>query len=173
MGLVKGWCCWQDPINSYEIGTDDHVRKVGVRSGFVRSIESTGQFGAIMQKIDAQKYKGKRVRFTGFLKCKDVQKSCGFFLEVYALQPADNTLRAIDDMHNRSLSRTTDWTMCELVLDVAPDAFGINIGARLIGAGQLWIDGLKFEEVGPDVAVTDEYRRYPREPQNLEFIDEA
>ncbi|RTL42442.1 MAG: hypothetical protein EKK48_10635 [Candidatus Melainabacteria bacterium] len=171
MSEVKGWACWQEPYNAYEIGTDDQIVNVGNRSAFVRSIDGTGQFGAIMQKISADKFRGKRIRFSGFLRCKDAQNGCGLFMEVFALFPENNPLRALDNMSKRLVSGTMEWVKCELTLDVPDDAYGINIGARLLGQGQLWIDGLKFEEVGRDVPLTDEFCRYPSEPQNLDFKD--
>jgi hypothetical protein len=168
---VKGWISWHEPHDAYEIGTDQIVRKIGERSAFVRCIDADGQFGAIMQKIDAEKFKVKRIRFSGLLHIEDFQYGCGLFMEVFALAPDNSSLRAVDHMKNRLLSGTTDWVKCEIVLDVTDDAFGINIGARLFGQGQLWIDELKFEEVGKEVELTDEFRCYPSEPQNLDFKD--
>jgi hypothetical protein len=101
----------------------------------------------------------KLSRFAAFLKCRDIKKTCGLFMEVFSNKPdAYDSLLAVDNMRNRAAAGTQDWTRYSLVLNVPDDAFGINIGARLMGPGKLWIDGVVFEEVGDDITVTDELR---------------
>jgi hypothetical protein len=173
MSSVTGWSCWEDPRGAYEIGTDSKVTHVGKQSGFVSAKKTeSGYFGAIMQKVNADQYKGKRIRFSAFLKCEGVNKSCGLFMEVFKeTGDAHSSLLGLDNMSNRKVSGNTDWTKYSLVLDAPTEAFGINIGARLIGPGKLWIDGVSFEEVGNDIPTTDELNscRYPTAPQNLSF----
>jgi hypothetical protein len=173
MSSVNGWSCWEEPKGAYEIGTDSKVTHVGKRSAFVAAKKSeSGYFGAIMQKVNAEQYRGKRIQFSAFLKCEGVNTSCGLFMEVFK-QSGDphSSLLGLDNMSNRLVSGTKDWAKYSLVLDAPKEAFGINIGARLIGPGRLWIDGVSFEEVGIDVPTTDELKscRYPTTPQNLSF----
>lgn len=170
MSYISGWHRWEQPQQCYEIGTDDQVVYPGSkRSGFVRCVKpELAQFGAIMQKIHATDYIEKRIRFSAYLKCKNVLKSCGLFMEVY--ETNDNYTS--DYMENRKIEGSSDWVKCELVLDVFKEAVGINIGARLRGSGQLWVSDLSFEEVGRDVPVTNENRTlYHRSPQNLDFSE--
>ncbi len=179
---VKGWFLWQQPLGAYGIGTDESVIQTGKRSGFVfqkSPIAQVGQFGAMMQKINAEQYKGMRVQFSAFLRCEQVQQSCGLFMEVFDTKPTpESSLQAVDYMRGRSMTGTQDWTQFRIVLNVPQNAFGINIGARLVGPGKLWIDGVSFEEVGNEVPVTDEMPSfdkkcdYPTSPQNLSFMDE-
>lgn len=181
-GSVKGWFLWQEPAGAYEIGTDETVVKTGKRSGYVRQrspLSQALQFGAILQKINAELYKGKRMQFSALLKCDSVQEHCGLFMEVFDTKPIpESSLQCVDYMQNRSVSGTQDWAPYRIVLDVPQNAFGINIGARLVGSGKLWIDGVTFEEVGKEVPVTDEMssfsmrKSYPNSPRNLDF-DEA
>ena len=56
---------------------------------------------------------------------------------------------AFDDMQDRPIRGTSDWTQYDVVLDVAPDAADVAFGLLLDGPGQVWIDDAKFEVVGP------------------------
>jgi len=174
MGGVKGWSCWEELKDTYEIGIDEDVKHVGQRSGYVTKKNGLGRYGAIMQKVSAEEYRGKRVRFSAYVKCRGVTERCGLFMEVFDRQiDIKASLQASDSMYNRPISGTQDWQEHAIVLDVSFDSFGINIGARLFGPGTMWIDGVSFEEVGKDVPSTDELnaRKYPARPQNLSFED--
>jgi hypothetical protein len=61
---------------------------------------------------------------------------------------------AFDNMQDRPITGTKDWTRYEVVVDVAPEATDIAFGALLSGSGHLWIDDLAFEIVGPKVPTT-------------------
>jgi hypothetical protein len=60
-----------------------------------------------------------------------------------------------DNMFSRGIKGTNDWKRYEVVLDVPDASETISIGLLLNGAGQVWMDDLKFETVGADVATTD------------------
>jgi len=52
-------------------------------------------------------------------------------------------------------------------MDVPEHAAVLSIGASLTGGGQMWFDGLAFEEVGLDVPLT--FSEHRAAPQNLNF----
>jgi hypothetical protein len=81
----------------------------------------------------------------------------------------DKEVLGYDDMHDRALKGTTEWTKCEIVLDVPTKANRLNFGFMMSGRGQVWLDRLKFEEVDKSVALTTKDIRYPLEPSNLNF----
>ena len=54
---------------------------------------------------------------------------------------------AFDNMMNRAVTGSTDWTEYEVVLDVPPDATRINFGFLLIGGGIVWGDDLRIEVI--------------------------
>ena len=64
---------------------------------------------------------------------------------------------------------TTDWTRYEIVLDVPEAGQQIAMGLILDGPGQVWMDDLKIEVVGKEVAPTGGTRVSPT-PQ-LEFTN--
>ena len=71
-----------------------------------------------------------------------------------------------DNMYNRFVSGTTDYTKYEIVLDVPDSSSDIVYGLRLTGSGQIWLDQVSFEVVGKDVPVTSSELN---EPTNIDF----
>ncbi|WP_374015750.1 hypothetical protein ABU162_15200 [Paenibacillus thiaminolyticus] len=80
---------------------------------------------------------------------------------------------AFDNMTSRLIQGTTEWALYTIVLDVSEQAEAIAFGALLSGPGQIWIDGLHFEEVDETVSVTDMLpgigQSLPAAPVNLDF----
>jgi hypothetical protein len=74
-----------------------------------------------------------------------------------------------DNMQGRPIKGTRDWGRHEIVLDVPPEADVIGFGIVLSGPGRAWLDGLRFEAVGADVARTGTVV-LPKQP-NLRFED--
>jgi hypothetical protein len=125
-----------------------------------------------MQMIGTEKYAGKRVRMTARLKTKNVQGWAGMWMRVDDRQRSDKSL-AFDNMQNRSLKGTADWTLCSIVLDVAADSGALAFGFILEGTGEIWFDAVKFEVVDASVPVTDMMEGtahdLPADPLNLDF----
>jgi AraC family transcriptional regulator len=64
------------------------------------------------------------------------------------------TAVGFDNMEQRAIHGTRPWTMYEVVLDVPADATGISFGALLSGAGEVWLNDVKFDVVGQEVHTT-------------------
>jgi hypothetical protein len=170
--VPRGWFA-PSATKDYEGTVDSKVSRSGKACASIRSISATPKnFGNLMQSFPANDYRSKRVRLTGYVKTLNAT-GAQFWLRVDSkgIWSTAKTL-AFDNMANRPVVGTADWTKCELVLDVPDDAATINLGCMLFGTGNLWIDDLKFEVVGKDVPVTDMYRgsvKLPKAPQNLDF----
>lgn len=59
-----------------------------------------------------------------------------------------------DNMTGRTLSGTTGWTDCAVVIDVPRETTGVLYGVLLCGTGSVWIADPCLEEVGPEVPST-------------------
>ncbi len=68
-------------------------------------------------------------------------------------------------MVNRPIRGTTNWTKCEIIMDVPENAGNISYGALLHGSGQIWFDNLVFETVKPAPVIEARLK----EPTNLNF----
>ena len=164
------WHLYGQPGGAYEIGMDPNQNHLSARSAFIKSRSGyTGEVGSLMQRLVATRYKGKRMRLSGYLKSEKAKSGCGFFFSV-ATPP--NSFDSWDNMNDRVITGTNDWTKCELVLDVPITAEWINFGAYLNGKGQIWISSVKFEAVGLDVLTTGEIpdlAEWPEGPADLDF----
>ncbi len=164
--IPSGWFKAGDKPDSYEMGIDKGAGQDGKNAATIKSIDKKIiGFGTLMQDCLPDKYLGKRIRMSGYMKSKDVNDWAGFWLRV------DNEL-SFDNMQDRPIKGTTDWKKYEIVLDVPKEAVNIAFGALLSGTGQIWFDNITFEIVDNSVAITNgEYNKYmpQKEPTNLDF----
>jgi erythromycin esterase len=178
-GAPAGWSGTSG--GGYEVGIDTGSKRTGSSSAYLRSTSSAANAAAvIVQSIRADDYRGKRVRLRGYGKTTNVSgDGFGFWIRV------DGPSRSIwfDNMLDRRVSGTTDWTNHALVVDVPANAVGIALGALVVGTGEARIDDLVLETVGTEVAVTggalttsydsattaNSYARTARAPVNLNF----
>jgi hypothetical protein len=138
-------------------------------------------YGEMIQNFDAGNYRGKRIRLTGWVRSEDVTGAAGLWMKVggnnscdrhstayahnYCSMPCENS----DNMENRRMVGTEDWTRCEIVCDVPDGASNISYGARLFGAGQIWFENLKIEVVGRNVKTTGLPIGHNWKPYNMDF----
>lgn len=121
----------------------------------------------VIQTIAADAYRGKRVRFAAQVKAEKVRGWSGLVMRIVT---ADQRVLGFDDMSTRPIRGTVDWRAAEVILDVSPEASAISFGMRLSdGAGKVWLDALRFEEVSPDdPSISINLRPVlPSRPQNL------
>lgn len=179
-----GWLLYGDqdgtPAYDFVSAIDTEVRHSGQKSACLLAVAvMKDDQGRLTQYFEADLYRGKRMRFSGYLKTNMVNGWTGLWMRVNT----DSRYGYVfDDMEDRNLSGTTDWAYYEVVLDVPDTADIIYVGAHLFGRGQVWVDDLTFEEVDESVEVTNKYRlsggrqgiyHRPRllndEPVNLDF----
>ncbi len=138
-------------------------------------------YGDLHQNIDAGNYRGKRVRLTGFMRTENVSQMAGLWMQVggsnyadrhstqyahdYCSMPCENA----DNMENRAMVGTEDWTRCEIVVDVPEGASNISYGARMYGQGQVWFENLRIEVVSRNVKTTGLPVGHNWKPTNLNF----
>jgi hypothetical protein len=131
-----------------------------------RAAEPPAGFGTLMQSIDAARYAGRRVRFSAVIRGREITDWAGVWLRVDTAQGT----RVLDNMEDRALRGTTDWTEAGNVLDVGRDAVSVHFGVLLGGAGAVDLARPRFEVVGADVPVTRVARRpLAAEPQGFDF----
>jgi hypothetical protein len=85
---------------------------------------------------------------------------------------ADQRVLSFDDMSTRPLRGSQDWRDVAVILDIDPAAASISFGLRIAdGAGQVWMDSVRFEEVpADDPSLSIKLKPVlPNRPQNLGF----
>jgi hypothetical protein len=137
----------------YENFIDSSNQRDGKNVMTLKSIDTNiNGFGSLMQNMKPDKYLGKKVKMTGYLKSKDVTNWAGFWLRVD--QAGSQQSLSFDNMHDRPIIGTTNWKKYEIVLDVPKEASNIAFGALLIETGQIWLDNVNFEVVDNSVPTT-------------------
>src|SRR5438477_13127388 len=106
-----------------------------------------------MQVIMAERYRGKRVRFSGLLRGNDVANHGGLWMRIDGKE-FEKAL-AFDNMGDRKIRGTTDWIRGAIVLDVPPEGERIYFGILLDGGGEVAARALTWEVVDQTVPVTD------------------
>jgi hypothetical protein len=174
---------WARGGPAFRVGADRVVAHSGASSGHItaRSASPDG-IGVLSQAVRADNYRGKRVRFSAYVRTRDVSGTgAGLWMRV----DGNGGTLAFDNMMTRPVRGTTDWTIASVVLDVPGEAEGITFGLLLVSAGEAWIDDASLEVVGADVSVTSAaspspnvanaeqmrnmYSRLPLAPINMGF----
>jgi hypothetical protein len=152
---------WQD----YAVAFD----RTGAKPIVTLSAKSPSprQHGTLMQVISAERWRGKRIRFSGYLRPASVGNRAGLWMRVDGKE-FEKAL-AWDNMSNRPIRGTTDWVRAEVVLQIPLAGERIYFGVSLEGAGAVAAKELRWEVVDASVPVTDQIARLPDEPQNLDL----
>jgi hypothetical protein len=167
--VPKDWFVAGSKPDHYNMGLDMEEGENGKKVATIqsKSKKSRRGFGTLMQNCAPGKFLGKRVRMSGRMKSKDVDRWAGFWFRVD--KPSGGSL-SFDNMHNRSIKGTTDWMKYEIVLDVPLRASNMAYGALLVGSGQIWFDDISFEVVDSLVPTTQQGGNlFLDEPSNLDF----
>jgi hypothetical protein len=137
----------------YTVAVDHTEAYTGAGSVSVSSRSNSPSFGGVNQIVSADAYRGKRLRYTAGVKTDHVAEWTGLWLRVAR---ADGFVIAFDNMNisSRALRGDRAWSEQSVVLDVPQDAAAISFGVVLSGNGKVWIDTVRLDSVGSDVAVT-------------------
>lgn len=102
-------------------------------------------FGILMQMCSPEKYLGKQIKMTGYVRSENVAEWAGMWMRVD--QPGKLEFLSIDNMKDRAIKGTTEWKKYEILLPVPSNTSRIAFGAMLSGAGQIWFDDITFEVI--------------------------
>jgi hypothetical protein len=181
-----GWFLSGSNPDEYKAGIDTLVSQHDRQSATVESIvENPSGFCTLMQTCIKKDFIGKRIKMTAYIKSLNTT-SAAMWARV---DDYDKKLTAdFDNMMDRPISGTTDWTKYEIVFD-ASSKCSIFYGFILKGNGKIWVDNVSLEIVDSTTTKTahdlnapfpEEYRtqlgKLPEElpekyPVNLDFED--
>jgi hypothetical protein len=173
--MPRNWRASGSNVRAYKIGTAPGAGHTGKNAGTIRGLKKEMYgYGRMTQTISADNYAGKRLRLSGYLKTQKVSQWAGLLLKAERSTDDPKTGRKItrtltfDNMYNRSIGGTIDYTRYEVVIDVPDSATSICYGARLTGGGQIWFDDFKLEIVGHEIPTTNAPLK---EPSNMDFSE--
>jgi photosystem II stability/assembly factor-like uncharacterized protein len=128
----------------YEMGGNPTVSHGYRNAGFIRSkVSQIDGFGTYMTSRKPDKYLGKGIRLTAYVKTANVKNWAGLWMRVDG--PGSATMLSFDNMAGRPIIGTTDWQQYEIILDVPENSASINYGILLAGTGEAYVDGLRLE----------------------------
>jgi len=145
----------------FTVGIDDTTRRTPTSDPAVTIVSTTPRWGingGALRGIDPTPFHGKRIRFSAYVKCKDLANWGSIWLFTADFK---ERVYANDDMGGRPITKTTDWTKMEIVCDVPPEVQTIRAGLNLRGKGQIWMDSPQIEIVPDSVPITDDQTWHP------------
>ena len=131
------------PLHWSTMGNEEYkiyMDSVHVKSGhYAVVLESTSKeegFKALAISLPAN-YKGKEIRLAGYMKTENVTEGyAGLWVRI-------DPEVGFDNMFDKGVKGTTDWTAYEIILPLSPEQTDqIVLGALLVGNGKMWLDNL-------------------------------
>ena len=165
--VPEGWYIAGSRPTDYTAGTISDAGRHGTASAYLASREEVVEgFGTLMQEFSAERFLGKRVRMTGFVRAESVEGRAGLWMRV---DDTDRASLSFDNMQDRPIRGTLPWQRYEIVLDVPVESASIAFGILLRGKGKVYVDDFAFEEVAPTVEATEIATALSATPINLAF----
>lgn len=137
-GLPLGW--YRSGNGQIALIRDTAVKRDGDASIRIESTQTS--WGAATQCLPADDFRGRVVRYGGYLKTWEVKSYAGLWIR------ADGPFQQVlffDNMANRNISGTNDWKRYETGGFVPESATIICFGALVSGYGAVWADGLELK----------------------------
>jgi hypothetical protein len=165
---IKGWIALEEVFQNYEIRADQRLKRGGNFSASARSKPGAGATGVavIRQSVKADRFRGRQVQLSGWLKTDQVTGWSGLWLRIDGEQ---GFRLSLDNMQDRPMKGTSDWRQFELVLNVPETAVAVSFGLVLAGQGQVWMDDLQLEKISHDAPTTERYGKSLPRPGDHEF----
>ncbi len=118
-----------------------------------RNVQAQASFGVATGTFPLDAARGKKVRYSGWIKTSDLDGWAGLWWRV---DGPDGSL-AFDNMQDRAPKGSTRWKHDEIELEVPAEATNINFGVLMPGDGTAWFDDLKVELDGVAYENADEF----------------
>ncbi|MEJ2206744.1 MAG: S41 family peptidase [Gemmatimonadota bacterium] len=122
-----------------------HIDSMVVHGGryagrITRDAESESEFSVVALSLPVE-FSGQTVELRGWLRTEDVAEG---FAALWLRQDGPGGVLGIDNMQDRNLSGTTEWTEYTVTLTLHSSARRLVMGALLSGQGTLWVDDLEL-----------------------------
>ncbi len=150
-GVPHGW--GGGPAKT--IFTDDKIVHRGKWAARLeRDASSPDRFSTITLGIPID-FTGASIEFRGFLKTEGVTDFAGLWMR----EDRDGAVVAFDNMQNKQLKGTHDWTEYSITLPISPDAKELYFGVLSSGTGKTWVDDLQLLVDGKPIRDVPEIER--------------
>jgi C-terminal processing protease CtpA/Prc len=127
-----------------------------------RDTTSPNTFSTIT-KTTPMDFAGTRVEWRGFLRSEGVSDYLGLWMR----EDGDTPGLAFDNMQQRQVKGTNDWTEYSITLPVHRDAKQLYFGVLVAGTGKVWADDLRLLVDGKPIWEAPKMER-PKTPIDLD-----
>jgi hypothetical protein len=148
---LTGWQLTAPSGDGYEASRDAGVTFDGKPTARLQTSVATADLGSLSQSINAEEYRGQRIRFTTTAKIKGVRAWTGAWMRIAGF---NIPFRAYADTHDVDLQGDQDWTPLTIVMDVPEDARAIYLGLSQEGLGTSWFGPVSVETVDKSVPLS-------------------
>jgi C-terminal processing protease CtpA/Prc len=104
-----------------------------------RTIATSSPFSVITRTLPID-FAGKTIELRGFMKTENVTEFAGLWMR----EDGDTPTLQFDNMQNRQIKGTTEWTEYSIVLPIHPEARQLFFGFLVGGSGKAWADDLQL-----------------------------
>lgn len=155
--VPDGWSFHQTgDANRCQPGISRGLAKSGDTSAFLWAKEQhPDHFCAMQQFIRSDDFRGKRIKLSAWVRADNVVGWSGLWMRI----DGEEETMPFDNMQNRPIQGTHDWTRHVIVLDVPQHSHTIVYGLLLDGSGKVWIDDVVLEETDKATPTTDLFKR--------------
>ncbi|HEY5005351.1 MAG TPA: bifunctional nuclease domain-containing protein, partial [Ktedonobacteraceae bacterium] len=166
---LHGWWFIGFPKDASTYQIDQTIKRSAKGSLLITNQDAQPMISAFLnhEGFLADNYLGKRLRLHAYAKTDDVKH----VTVVVELNGSREALR-LRSVSTPIIRGTTDWTKYEIIFDVPNDTAFIKFSLHMMGAGQMWLDKIDFEEVDSSMPLTEDAGPripFPEEPQNTHF----
>jgi hypothetical protein len=138
----------------YAVYSDSLEKHNGHNVSTIRSLKPV-RFATIFTSFNPQNCIGKRIKYTAWVRAKDVKGWAGLWMRIDPADMADSSDLGFDNMERRPI-KGTNAAVYEVVLDVPEGADEIYYGVLLEGEGQIWVDSMDIKIVDKNTPRTDQ-----------------
>jgi hypothetical protein len=161
---LSGWVVAGTAPRDYEVRLDPTGGRHHSACAELRArVAKVNGFVTLTQTASMTGLRGKRLRLSAWIKSEKVVGWAGFWMRI---DNEKHKVVAFDNMQDRAVRGSTEWTTHSIVLKVPRDARKLLFGVIMEGTGAVWVDDFEFSLVGPEVPVTDffehQWKRVPR-----------
>lgn len=151
-----------DQQYAYRAAVDTAIVHGGTASGHVTALGATATVSMfVSQGVRADEFRGKRVRFSAWLRARNAGMSAGMGAVLFMRAEGSGVALASYSTGNRPVGGNAEWTKKQIVLDIPAGTVGITFGFGMGGPGEMWMDDATLEVVDADVPLSRPPTRPP------------
>ena len=155
-------------------GALDHTNPYeGSGSGLLKSTSDAAHHGTLMQVSSAAAYRGKSVKMRAFLRSNQVAQRAGLWIRADDINGTTVAFRnCLSPRAPQSfVNGNTPWKEVEISIDIPESAVALSYGVQMMGTGEVWIDNVSIDAIGPYAQANAEQTfptvHPPPDPQKL------